>query len=92
MAASGDVLSDKEVRALLYRPTPPGRPCKYPWQEWLDGQWRSLVCGVHFTCSVNTFRSVYYAQATRSGLQGECRLLTDGRLAIRALPKAEPQP
>ena len=85
-----DVLNDADVRKLAKsnRNSRGG----YAWSEWLDGRWHALTPGVDFLVRVNVFRSVANYTAKRRGLRVTCCLLTDGRLAVRALPKPDPQP
>lgn len=80
-----EVMSDDEVRAMLSSPHGKGFKPRHPWDELLDGRWHA----VKFSKSL---RTGFYATAAKRGMVAECRRLTDGRLAIRALPKAEPQP
>ncbi len=34
-----------------------GRPTKYPWDEWMDGQIRRIVWGKDFNCKVESMRA-----------------------------------
>ena len=49
---------------------------KYPWAEWTDGEEWEVEQGVHFTCSVQSFRSYLYAYAVEHGLEVETKRLS----------------
>jgi hypothetical protein len=45
-----------------------GRPARYPWDEWLDGQARELEHGQDFTIDRESFRKSAQIIARRRGL------------------------
>lgn len=40
----------------------------YPWRKWMDRRPHSATRGVHFQCSVASFRSVLYTAAAKAGM------------------------
>lgn len=68
---------------------PAGRPTKYPWKDWLDGQIWELVPGEDFHVSPSGFRSAMARQARLAGLKARTRLV-DGVLVVQAYePESE---
>lgn len=47
----------------------PGRPSKYPWDKWMDGNLHTLVRGRDFQPSVDTFRNFITQKAGKSGVR-----------------------
>jgi hypothetical protein len=61
-----------------------GRPCKYPWNEWLDGQVWKLVQGTDFDTAPEAFRDTARHYAIRHGLKfGSC--IKGNRVIIQAI-------
>lgn len=46
----------------------PGRPSKYPWDVWLDGETRTLIRGEDFDISPASFRNIVLQAADRRDL------------------------
>jgi hypothetical protein len=46
-----------------------GRPVKYPWDEWFDGQSWKLTQGEDFHCTVDGMDSTIRAHAKRHGFE-----------------------
>ena len=65
----------KEPQVGGYGPQRP-RGNKYPWDEWTDGEEWEVEQGVHFTCSVQSFRSYLYSYAVEHGLEVETKRLS----------------
>lgn len=77
MATVVDGLFDVRVR--------PGRPSKYPWEEWLDGRWWEIQKGVDFDRSVASMRKSVSTASKRKG--GTCVTSTLGdKIRFRFLP------
>lgn len=53
-----------------------GRPPKYPWAEWLDGQRHFLKQGEHFSTEVKvaSFRAECHAAARRAGGKADTQI------------------
>jgi hypothetical protein len=62
-----------------------GRPPKYPWDEWTDGQWRHARRGVDYTSRDSTFQNTLYVHGHRFGLQAQTRA-TDTGVTFRFIP------
>jgi thioesterase domain-containing protein len=56
---------------------PRGRPAKYPWETWTDGQRHVLVQGDHFSdeVKVTSFRAECHAAARRKGGKADTRIM-----------------
>lgn len=48
-------------------PVPVGRPCKYPWDEWMDGQIRIIRRGEDYAITTTGMKAVLAHAATRYG-------------------------
>lgn len=68
-----------------------GRPPKYRWAEWFDGQTHRLVLGEDYDAdSIKSFRSTVYSAAKRLDIQIVTRVIK-GDLHVQAiLPKSAP--
>ena len=64
----------------------PGRPGKYPWESWLNGQTWELVQGEDFECHSDSMQSAVYAAARRRGLSVSIRT-NDSGMFVRARVK-----
>ena len=64
---------------------PKGRPSKYPWDEWLDGQARILTPGEDFDATIQSFRTLAHGVANRRGLRLRTAERQDGRFQIQAI-------
>jgi hypothetical protein len=55
---------------------PRGRPPKYPWDEWCDGERKYLRQGEHFTeeVKVSSFRAECHAAAKRKGGKADTKI------------------
>jgi hypothetical protein len=55
---------------------PRGRPAKYPWAEWTNGERHVLRQGEHFenTVKVSSFRAECHAAARRKGGKADTRI------------------
>lgn len=51
-----------------------GRPQKYPWDRWTDGEWHYPKKGVDFDCSLVSFRALVHRTATDRGGKAETKL------------------
>lgn len=47
---------------------PVGRPSKYPWEEWMDGQTHTALAGRDFHVSVHNFRSMLRQKGYQAGM------------------------
>lgn len=47
----------------------PGRPRKYPWEEWFRRERAVLLRGVHYRCSQSTMVQAVRNNASRRGLR-----------------------
>ncbi len=70
-----------------------GRPQKYPWQEWLNGQEHEIIIGKDIECSLTTFRANLWKHAQRAKVRTitRCETRKTGRktesvLTIKAFP------
>lgn len=61
-----------------------GRPAKYPWKEWFDGQVRRLRIGRDYEGDMKSFRSSAYSAAKRHGVEIVTRVI-EGDLHIQAI-------
>lgn len=61
----------------------PGRPNKYPWEEWADGQARTLTRGADFDCEVEAFQNAVYVWARRHGLKGQTQRIAPDKVVIQ---------
>jgi len=98
-----ELMSDKQVAELAVRR---GRPTKYPWDDWTDGQWRTFKRGTpeqcelpaedpdhaDFAVDIETFRVNASEIAKPRNLKVETRKVGDDQVAIRFLPKPKEQP
>lgn len=66
----------------LSPPRRKGRPCKYPWAEWMDGSAWFAQFGVDYECSLAGFRSMLAAKARTAGMSVETHK-QDGGLEFR---------
>lgn len=66
-----------------YVPLPPGRPAKYPWKKWFDGERHFIQPGSDFNCSIESMRQQLYARAKRADRKLEVRRYGTG-LTIQA--------
>jgi hypothetical protein len=66
---------------------PRGRPAKYPWADWLDGNRHILRQGEHFEDSVkvSSFRAECHAAADRKGGKVDTRIVGN-TVSVRFLP------
>lgn len=60
------------------RGRPHGRPSRYPWQEWTDGQWRLAKRGEDYVCKDASFQYLVYQQGYRRGMSGQALVCEDG--------------
>lgn len=51
-----------------YIPRPPGRPAKYPWKEWFDGEQHFIQPQVDFDGTVESMRQQIYTRARQDDL------------------------
>lgn len=58
-----------------------GRPTKYPWNDWLNGQVWELIPGEDFHVSPSGLRSAMARQAKLRGLKVRTRLVGDPTIA-----------
>ena len=56
---------------------------EYPWDEWLDGEPRTLYRGDDFETTTNAMRVTVYRAGARRGLRVRT-ILTDSTLTIQA--------
>lgn len=64
-----------------------GRPSKYPWQEWCDGQTRILTRGVDFQCHIDSLTNHVHTWARRHGYRARTQSVDVNRVAIRMEPR-----
>lgn len=65
-----------------------GAPGRYPWDEWLDGQFRVAVRGQDFESDLKAFRSALYAAASRRNLSVSASLDYDrGAVSFQSAPR-----
>lgn len=64
----------------------PGPRPKYPWHQWMDGEWWHLTMGADYETSTRSFRSVAHSHGVRHGYRLHTRL-TDGGIYIRFASK-----
>ena len=57
----------------------------YPWDDWLDGQTRHLVWGVHFECNPGSLRAKAAHQAAKRGLRVTFKIKNRKDVYLRAL-------
>lgn len=62
-----------------------GRPEKYPWEEWSDGQTRVITRGVDFTCEVDSIQNNIHVWARRNSLKARTQKVESDRLAFKML-------
>ena len=55
----------------------PGRPPKYPWDKWLDGNVHRLRHGVHFTRQPQDFQTAVHGMAATKGWSIETNIEGD---------------
>ena len=55
-----------------------GRPPKYPWAKWTDGELHTAVPGVDFTVSTKAIQEAIYYHAHANGLQVKTQMAFDG--------------
>lgn len=60
-----------------------GRPQKYPWEEWADGQKRILTRGEDFTTTVESMRSRVYGYADTNNLRVISSVINEKELAVQ---------
>lgn len=67
----------------------PGKPPKYPWDEWLDGQARILVRGVDISAdeSWRTVRHTARSAAVRKHSLIRTRVIDQDHFALQAIPE-----
>jgi hypothetical protein len=61
-----------------------GRPPIYPYDEWFDGQVRTLEQGVHFESSEETFRQTVWAAARSRNLLLKTSTDYEGKVRLQA--------
>lgn len=54
-----------------------GRPPKYPWEDWMDGQAHKLVHGEDFDCSPKALVVLAHREAKKAGMTARTRLAKD---------------
>jgi hypothetical protein len=54
---------------VTQRLVPLGRPAKYPWEEWTNGEEWTLKEGVHFECTAESFYVLLRRTARVHGLE-----------------------
>lgn len=68
----------------------PGRPPKYPWETWLDGEPWELEQGSDFDGTVKGFRENLIRVGKRRGLEVEVSVSVPlGRVRLRAIREGE---
>ncbi len=74
-------MSDPEILSEF---PAPGRPRKYDWNSWLDGQVRKLKRGEHYETSTASMRATASNAAKKSGrkLRTKAVTETDGTEAL----------
>lgn len=66
---------------------PIGRPEKYPWREWADGQTRVLTRGIDFTSAVESIQNTVHVWARRNGFIARTQRIEADRVAIQMTAK-----
>jgi hypothetical protein len=73
-----------------------GRPQKYPWATWLNGQEHEIILGKDIECSVVTFRANLWKHSQRAGMKTITRLeerkvgrKTISVVILKSFPKKE---
>lgn len=66
----------------------PGKPAIYPWDEWMDGQWREATRGEDYSATTRSFRSSLIHRASTRGYRIQTHL-TDAGVLFRFTPKTE---
>lgn len=51
-----------------------GRPAKYPWEEWTDGQSRRLHRGGDFDATLESFRTMVHRKARDMGMRAHTKI------------------
>lgn len=65
-----------------------GRPTKYPWDDWSDGQTRTLTRGIDFDCQTEAFQNAVYVYARRHNLKARTQRIEVDRVAVQLTPIA----
>lgn len=73
-----------------------GRPQKYPWSTWLDGQEHEIVIGKDIECSLTTFRANLWKHSSQAKVRTitRCEQRKSGKktitvLILQSYPKKE---
>lgn len=73
-----------------------GRPLKYPWATWLNGQEHEIVIGKDVECSLLTFRANLWKHSNKNGVKTITRIedrkvgrKTQQVLILKSFPKKE---
>lgn len=61
-----------------------GRPTKYPWDEWLNGQTWQLTRGVDFTLDDSSLRAAVSSAANKRNRQARVAKVSDDVYAVQA--------
>ena len=59
-----------------------GRPAKYPWKKWFDGEIYKLEHGIDFDISVKSFRNSMKAAEKRHGVRVRSMSLEKGQILV----------
>lgn len=62
-----------------------GRPEKYPWSEWSDGQTRVLTRSVDFDCEIDSLTNTVHQWARRHGFVARTERMAVDQVAIRMI-------
>jgi hypothetical protein len=60
-----------------------GRLPKYPYRDWVDGEWHELWAGTDYHCTTSGMKRNIYGYARYHGLQAHTREPDDGTLFVR---------
>lgn len=59
-----------------------GRPYKYQWKSWANGQPWKLVLGTDFSVSIETMRTNARSFAVKNGLKVKTAIVDDGNALV----------
>lgn len=73
-----------------------GRPQKYPWSTWLNGQEHEIILGKDIECGITTFRANLWKHSNKAGVKTitRCETRKEGRksltvIILKSFPKKE---
>ena len=65
-----------------------GRPPKYPWEQWTDGQARRLYQGEDFDATLESFRTMVHRKARDMNLKAHTKINeADTSIQVQFSPK-----